>query len=1017
MKKSKTNLFRGLASIFLALLVIVGLVGQVASTWAGKVEELLGSSSAVERSDNPEDYTYLSDFDSGADLIQGEIDLNTRLEAEGAVALKGTPAVEGTNVTLFGMRSGEYMQFGGSMGELVDASNVVTLAEAMEDNGFSVNPTMVSFYEEEAKKTDADGNTLYVPVKSSGGNVVNDYTDAGTTIHEVPVSEYSAEDLEGYKDAAIIVLGRDAGESACFYPGENGIADASEFTNSPTGNILSLSNDERDLVNWVEQQGFSKVIVLLNSGTAMEIEELKDDADVDSILWIGNPGAYGTYGIAQLLSGEVLPSGHLSDTFAVNTALSPAAQNYGIYTFTNASEIDTTGNNALRNSWYLVEAEGIYTGYTYYETRYYDSMTGQGNATTASHKETVNGGNIWDYDDEVSYTFGYGLEGSTFSEDITDVSVDWTGAKDSTITVKVTNTGDAAAKHTVQLYVNVPYTDYDEANGIEKSAIQLVGYGKTGESKEKTYADVELLEPGDSEEVTITFNAADLYSYDSTYKHDGVTGAYILEAGTYYFATGNGAHEAVNAVLMASHPEVGTLETTGALQFVDVDKDYYRTEGESGQTIQNQLEDADLNYWSTGTEVTYLSRSDWAGTFPESIEGVTATSAMITLLQNATYDAEAALAEYDGPDSFTYGADNGVTAYDLIGLDYDDPLYDELLDEMTLEDLCNQYISYLEILEDVGMPKENEADSPFGMIATLGQRSDGSIYEVDEDDASYGHQLNVYTSPVVVAATYSPLLQSEEGRLIANDCLWSGYTTWYGPGMNLHRTPYNGRNIAYYSEDEVLTGKTGTYVFQSLNQYGIITTTKHFAFNDQETNRDGLAVFMTEQTAREGELRGFEMAIRDGDMKGIMSAFNRIGCTHVAASQGLMNGILRGEWGYNGYLITDSIKSAEYFLPIECLMAGNDRMLGASNSGSTWGFTVASVEKDIVVQAGLREAYHRKLYTYVNSVMFNGVTSHDAVGSGTAWWVVMLRIGMGLCLVGFLVFFVLFIKEFRKERR
>jgi beta-glucosidase len=159
------------------------------------------------------------------------------------------------------------------------------------------------------------------------------------------------------------------------------------------------------------------------------------------------------------------------------------------------------------------------------------------------------------------------------------------------------------------------------------------------------------------------------------------------------------------------------------------------------------------------------------------------------------------------------------------------------------------------------------------------------------------------------------------------------------------------------------------------------------------------------------------MAIRDGDMKGIMSAFNRIGCTHVAASQGLMNGILRGEWGYNGYLITDSIKSAEYFLPIECLMAGNDRMLGASNSGSTWGFTAATAEKDIVVQAGLREAYHRKLYTYVNSVMFNGVTSHDAVGGSSAWWVVMLQIGMGLCLVGFVVFFVLFIREFRKEGR
>lgn len=1009
MEKRKTGLFRGLASVFLALLIVLGLISQIANNWAGKVNELLGvSDSAVDRSDDASDYAYLSDFETPKDLISAEIGLNTRLEAEGAVALKGTPEAGGTKVTLFGMRSGSCMQFGGSMGELIDESNVVTLAEAMEENGFSVNPAMVKFYEEK--------EASYAPTKSSGGNVVSDYANQGASIGEVPVQEYDAKDQEGYKDAAVIVLGRDAGESACFYPGANGIATASEFTQSPTGNILSLSNEERDLVKWVEEQGFGKIIVLLNSSTAMEIEELKADEKVDSILWIGNPGAYGTYGIAKLLSGEVLPSGHLSDTFAVNSAKSPAAQNLGIYTFTNAKELDTTGNNALRNSWYLVEAEGIYTGYTYYETRYFDSMVNQGNATKASHNETADGSNLWNYDREVSYTFGYGLEGSSFTEEIVDSSIDWTGEKESTVTVKVTNTGKKAAKHTVQLYASVPYTAYDRENGIEKSAIQLVGYAKTGESEEKSYEDVHLLKPGASEEVTITFQASDLYSYDITHQHDDVKGAYVLEAGDYYFATGNGAHEAVNAVLMASHPEVGTLDATGTVFVEKVEKEQVKTES-NDTLIQNQLDEADLNYWKTGTQVTYLSRNDWAQTFPESVESVTATAEMKTLLQNATYDAKEALEQYDGPKEFTYGASNGVQAVDLVGLDYDDPLYDKALDEMTLEELYNQYISYLENLESIGVPKENEADSPLGLIATLGQRSQNSIYEVDKEDEAFGHQLNVYTSPVVVAATFSPLLQSEEGRMIANDCLWSGYTTWFGPGMNLHRTPYNGRNIAYYSEDEVLTGVTATYVFKSLNRYGVITTTKHFAFNDQETNRDGLAVFIGEQAAREGELRGFEMAIRDGDMKGIMTAFNRIGCTHVAASQNLMNGILRGEWGYNGYVITDSIKSAEYFLPVECLMAGNDRMLGASNSGSTWGFTVDTVKDDIVVQAGLREAYHRKLYTYVNSVMFNGVTEGAKIGGGTIWWITMLRIFMGLSFVGFAACLVLYIKAFRKEGR
>ena len=316
MKKSKTPVLRGAAGIFLALLVIFGLVSSIANSWAGKVNELLGIDQAtITRSSDPADYRYQSDYASASELVQAEIDLNTRLAAEGTVVLKGDPALGGANVSLFGMRSGAKMQFGGSMGELIDASNVVTLADAMQANGFSVNPSMVQFYK------DQEGD--YAPTRGSGGNVISSYEDQGSTIGEVPVSEYYDGLLDGYKDAAVIVLGRDAGESCCFYPGLNGLAEPEEFTNSPTGNILSLSNDERDLVNYVKSQGFRKIVVLLNSSTAMEIEELKQDAAIDSILWIGNPGAYGTYGIAKLLSGEVLPSGHLPDTFAVNSALSP----------------------------------------------------------------------------------------------------------------------------------------------------------------------------------------------------------------------------------------------------------------------------------------------------------------------------------------------------------------------------------------------------------------------------------------------------------------------------------------------------------------------------------------------------------------------------------------------------------------------------------------------------------------------------------------------------------------------
>ena len=1006
--KKWSHVFRGAAAIFLALTILVSIVSQVAGTWAGKVNELLGIvDTTVERSDDPADYRFLSDFENASDLIQAEIALNTRLAAEGSVVLKGTPAISGTKVTLFGMRSGEKMQFGGSMGELTDASNTVTLADAMTANGFSVNPDFVQFYKDMA------GN--YAPGRASGGNIVSSYEDQGAEINEVPIGEYSADMIGDYTDAAVVVFGRDAGESACFYPGLNGLKNPSEFSGSSTKNILGLSDDERALLNWVKNQGFSKIVVLLNSASAMEIEELKADDAIHSIMWIGNPGAYGTYGIAQLLSGEVLPSGHLPDTFAVNSAKSPAAQNYGIYTFANPDDIETTTNHALRGEWYVVEAETIYTGYKYYETRYFDSVLGQGNASMAAHNETANGSSTWSYDNEVSYSFGYGVEGSTFSEEITGANIDWSGENDSTVTVKVTNTGSAAAKHVVQLYVSVPYTDHDKRSGVEKSAIQLVGYAKTGEAQERTYADVVLLDRGESEEVTITFNARDFYSYDMTYSHDGVTGAYYLAAGDYYFATGNGAHDAVQAVLSEMRPDLG-IEATGTVRVEHLSGDAYLTES-NGVIIQNQMGNADLNRWNSGTTVTYLTRNDWANTFPSSIDSITATPEMITYLRNTLYDATEALANYDGPTEFTYGADNGIKAVDLIGLDYDDPKFEEALNQMTLQDLVNQYLAILEELPGLAFPKEQPADSPMGLIATIGQRSKGSIYEVSSDDPAYGYHTNAYVGAPVVAATFSPFLQSEEGRMIANDALWTGYTTWFGPGLNLHRTPYNGRNVAYYSEDSVLTGLTATYVHRSLWAKGVVTNAKHFAFNDQETNRDGIAVFLSEQAAREGEMRGFQIPIRDGSMWGMMTGFNRLGLTHVAAHTGIMNGIVRGEWGFKGYVMTDSVKSAQYFLPRETLLAGNNLMLGGSNNGSVWEFTVETVGQDPVIQSALRESFHQKLYVYANSVLLNGMTQDSEASGGVVWWITAFRVAFWIALIGFVAFFALFLINEWKENK
>lgn len=987
----KTVIFRGFTGIFTALIVLTGSIRSVALDWEDKVNELLGTSGAdVERSQNPEDYIFPSDFGTVEELVEAEIGMATRIQAEGSVLLKGSAAVEGKNITLFGMRSNK-MQYDGSMGGKVSEAQCVPLSDALTDAGFNVNPVMQQFYK--------DLEETYKPGNAAGAGNVDKNT--GACVNEVPVSKYTQTQTDSYakfSDAAVVVLGRESSEGSDYYPGDDGIENADEFSQSPTGNILGLSNDERELISYVGTKGFSKVIVLINSGSAMELEELDTSENVDSILWIGNPGCYGTYGIAQILKGTVLPSGHLADTYAVNSALSPAAVNYGAYVFENDAEIDTSANDALRARWYLVEPEGIYSGYKYYETRYYDSIIGQGNAGQALNGETVDGGDIWNYDDEVTYSFGYGMEGSSFAEKILDSSIDWSGSKDSSVTVQVTNTGDAAAKHVVQLYVSQPYTDYDRTNGIEKSAIQLVGYGKTGEGHESDYTESVLLSPGESEAVTITFNTSDFRTYDTTYEHDGVKGAYILEAGEYVFSTGNGSHDAVQSVLKYQYPKLMKEENlTGTMKAVILEEDMSFTES-NDTLIQNRLEDADLNTWDCGTQVTYLTRDDWAGTFPKEISSITATAEMITLLQNKTYDSEAANAKYEGETSWEFDKNLGVMAADLIGLAYDDPLYEELMQEVRLEDMLNQYTANEKTLESIGLPKAIGTDSPLGIMGIIGRHTQGTIYEVDETNEYYGYETNVYESEVVVASAFSHFLASELGRIIGNDSVWTLVSQWNAPGMNIHRSPYNARNYEYYSEDAVLTGNMGADLVAAAQKYGVSATAKHFAFNDQETNRDGLAVFLNEQAARENELRGFQIAIEDGGLGALMTAFNRIGLTHCGASQDLMLGILRGEWGYNGRIITDSVKSAKYFLPNECLMAGNDQMLGGGNSSAVWNYSVEVIEKDPALMAALRESYHRHLYTAINSNRMNGAIAKSSLVNQYFTWQVGLTCIWGICI-------------------
>lgn len=993
MKRRKTSIvYAGLTNIFAVILVVAIMAYSLADSYRITLDGYLGTRSSVTVNDGKEEdlYDYLSDYNNSEDLVNAHMALNERLEAEGGVLLKnennalplsGDSAIK---VTLFGMRS-NLTQFSGSIGATTSAIQNVKMADAFNERGFSVNPDMVKFYQ--------GLEETYAPGRASSTAVSTQI--AGASVNEVPSTEYHSAPADTYKDyadAAIIVLGRDCGESCDYYPGEAGINNPNEFEKG--ANILSLSKDEKALVQYVKEQGcFEKIIVLLNTTATMEIQDLKDDPEVDSIMWIGNPGSYGLYGIADLLNAAsgISPSGALTDTYAVNTANSPAAQNFGLYMWENAADIDTSSSFALRAAWYLVQNEGIYQGYKYYETRYYDSIVNPDSKAASVVGSSTQGS--WDYDREVTYPFGYGLSYTTFSEEIVpekcNIQIDGT----STITVKVTNTGNTAGKDNIQLYLALPY----EKGQPEKSAIQLVGYAKTGEAEEgEGFENAIYLQPGESEEVTIEVERDYFASYD---ENEG-NGAYILDKGTYYFAVGDGAHDALQNVMTAQgHLDNGNKN---AVLVAELEERQIIDETKEGVEISNQFVDCDINNLISDTTV-YLSRSDWEGTFPKEIETLTATEDMITQLRNDTYTA----AKDEDTSEYifgTLGQSDGTRACELKGItDYNDETFAKVISNMPLETIATQIaMQYSEMssFSEISAGNASCMDGPVGLLLTLGTSAKG-IYALEESDPYYNYNLNTFVSEPVVASTFSHKLAEELGKLIGNDTIWTQSSWWFAPAMNTHRLPYNGRNNEYYSEDSVLTGCMASDTIIGAQSKGTVTTIKHFAFNNMETNREGVATFFHEQGARENELRGFQMAFEVGGSKAVMTAFNRVGCTFSSADKGLITGLLRGEWDFKGIVATDMVKAPEYETWEESILAGTDVMVNSSpvnEDGKVWETCQAKyISKDEKLASAVYESVHHVLYAFADSIWLNGMSENTKVERHYPYWELIL---MSLIAVG-----------------
>lgn len=990
-KKSGRRVWRGVTTATASLLALSVCASTVVDGFRTDIDKFLGTKSTklvTENSDGTDLYTFKSDYTSTTELLHGIQDVGERMSEEGSVLLKNNGALpltqdETQKITLLGFSS-YYPVQGGDMGSSfventgTDA-DTVDMVGAFKAKGFGLNQTVADMYE-------ALQPTFKSEVQSWGGTIEYNHITAPSTTGVFSSKEPSQAALDGqnaaWKDSMndnnvmIVTIARGASENGSYNPGTAGV--------DPTQNLnqtdpLGLSDDERDLINaavTAKAANGGKVIVLLNNASAMEVQEIEDNVGVDAILQVGLPGGYGFYGVADILSGTVSPSGHLTDTYAVKNANSPAAQNFGDLQWTNANP-DIKMNDAI------VEAENIYIGYKYYETRYFDTVMNQGNASSTVGSST---GSAWNYDDEVTYPFGYGLSYTTFTQTLDDLHVD---LENETVTAKVTvtNTGSVAGKDVVQLYVSLPYTDYDKEHGVEKAAVQLLDYGKTAE-----------LAPGASETVTITADMQNMASWDSTADNAaGTKGCYILDAGDYYFTIGNGAHEAVQNVLAAEGQDVGgDADKAKGWNLGSQDTTTFATTKNS-TAVENQLADMDVNYWLPGT-ATYLTRADWEGTFPKTYKDLTATDEMIDILDNDIYEINA----NGDPSTVTFGADNGLTLADLKGVsDINDERWDMLMDEITLEE-CMIRTGFggtsTKVIESIMSPETIQNDGPNGIYSyPLGQyantdASTGDPCVVDANDPNLTYKMGTMVNETVIAQTFNKDLAADYGRVIGNYSLWANTTIFWGIGTNLHRLPYNARNHEYYSEDAVLTAGQGTAYAAAAMEYGVIIAPKHLAFNDTEINRTGVSVFMTEQQARENELRGTQGIVENAHVLGVMTAYNRVGITQDNAHTGLTKNILRNEWGFQGLISEDFIQDANYVVLKEAVLngvtmscnTGDNTMAAVSEKYPYW--TVEAVSQDTTMMTALKQAMKYQNYALANSNAMDGMASNTKLVSVRTWY-------------------------------
>ena len=959
----KPKLFLGLSAVGILLSSLLFAGQKVANDKEGLINDALGlSTKKVSKvGDNVEGSAYTEEDGSLSDasfnrMIKDSYAFCEEAVEQGSALLKNENnclplTAEERKVTLFGQGSKNMFMRSGAGGAEPNERLVVTLDKAFANNGFKINKTVWNKYGTVSGMTtpSTQVESASKVCKSSGNELLDDVLAS----------------CDEYNDAAIVTFVRIGTENT-----------------DPPAKQLDLNSNEQKLLKAIKaSQKFSKTIVIINSPLPMSMDWAdKEEYGVDAILFMGVPGYYGAGGIVHVLAGEkkledgtvvkVNPCGHLVDSFAASASSSAAYQNFG-------------------DSNVVVYKEGVYVGYKYYETRYEDCVLEEGNAN--GNAGTYINEQNWTYADEMGYPFGFGLSYTTFSQTIKSVKYD-SETDNYEVTVEVKNTGELDGKASVQVYVQQPYTDFDRANGLGRPAIALMGYEKVD------------VKAGETVEQKVEFPRYFLATYDYVVKK-----TYILEGGDYYFAVGNGAHEALNNVLALKAPgkqltdHLGNVVTGDAnaakKETISQDDKFYSTSVYNSKVkVTNQFDDADYNWYveknQTQQAITYLDRQNWQETWPTKTIASPANNTDLNMATkyNPTDEEKDEAGKYtDGKGNiYAVELDEKITFADMANVPLEGKVKEGKFKGQDGEDVWNDFISQMDLDDLIISVSDNRGI--LGVAKVL--KGGNSVAEGPEGLLShfqYGDLRAATGFPTgpTYTGTWDHAMQKKFGGFFGEEAVYCGVACVNAPGANINRTPYGSRASEYMSEDGIMNYYTASNVVSEARKKGLIMNIKHCFLNNQETGRQGVQTYCNEQAIREIYLKPFEGALTKGNGLGIMTSYNRIGAVYAACHKPLMENVMRSEWNYKGLIIDDALtgnNESNYSNGPAMLYCGTDLFCLDGNRGGQLRTWVKDKDDGLILQK-LQRANKYVMYSISRSWMGGlRISEEEIAESVNPWW-------------------------------